>query len=88
MINAMKKPVNDKRLFKNDLNRWQFDRIELSSGSPVELFIFDQWLTGRVEYDQARRAYVFLHESSDTLILEAGMKARLPDGARPRGGMI
>ena len=84
----MKNIVNDNNLFKNDQDRWQFGRIELSSGSLVELFVFGQWLIGRVEYDHDRRAYVFLCESNDTLILEAGMKARLPDGARPRGGMI
>ena len=78
--------VNAETLFKIGLDRWQFGRIELSSGSPVEIFAFGQWLRGRVEHD--RRGYVFLHESGDTLVLDVGMKARLPDGARPRGGMI
>jgi hypothetical protein len=78
--------VNADNLFKNDSKRWQFGHIELSSGSPVEIFAFGHWLRGRIEHNG--RNYVFLHEGGDTLVLETGMKVRIPEGARPRGGMV
>lgn len=75
------------RLFKNDCRRWQFGRVELSCGSVVEVNAFGQWLCGRIE--AAERGYFLLDpETGAALYLEGGMMARLPEGARPRGGLI
>lgn len=74
-------------LFRNDCKRWQFGRVELSCGSVVEVKAFGQWLRGRIEAGE--RGYYFLDpDTGAALYLRDGMPARLPDGARPRGGMI
>ncbi|OGR97795.1 MAG: hypothetical protein A2V88_09295 [Elusimicrobia bacterium RBG_16_66_12] len=78
-------------LFKNDRGRWEFNTergsVELSCGSVVEIFAFNAWLRGRIEAD--RQGYCFLHENDTDVIRDlAGTLARLPEGARARGGMI
>lgn len=75
------------RLFKNGCGRWQFGRVELSCGSVVEVEAFGHWLFGRIEAGE--RGYFLLDpDTTAILYLRQGMKARLPEGVRPRGGMI
>lgn len=75
------------RLFKNGCDRWQFGGIELSCGSVVEVEAFGCWLLGRIEAGE--RGYFLLDpDTTAILYLREGMKARLPDGARARGGMV
>jgi len=69
-------------LKKNEIGRWEFAHIELTSGDAVEVFV-GQWIEGRVEHDG--RDYVLLvGEQCVTIRLQAGMQARLPQTARPR----
>lgn len=74
-------------LFMNGCGRWQFGRVELSCGSVVEVQAFGQWLRGRIEAG-ARGYFLLDPDTTAILYLREGMGARLPEGFRPRGGMI
>ena len=65
-------------LVKNEIGRWEFADVELTSGDLVEIFV-GQWIRGRIEYSHASREYVCLvGDEAATLRLQTGMKARLP----------
>lgn len=75
------------KLFKNDCGRWQFGIVELTCGSVVEVEAFGGWLCGRIEAGE--RGYFLLDPDTAAIFyLRQGMKARLPEGARARGGMV
>jgi len=71
-------------LTKNDIGRWEFDELELTSGDAVEVFVAEQWVRGRIEYLHGSQAYALIISSgpdSETfLVLHTGMQARTPSG--------
>ena len=71
-------------LTKSDIGRWEFAEHELTSGEPVEVFVAEQWVRGRIEYLHASQEYQLVVSSgpdSETfLVLHTGMQARHPGG--------
>lgn len=69
-------------LTKNDIGRWEFAHVELTSGDAVEVFVAEQWVRGRIEYLHGSEAYALIVSSgpdSETfLVLHTGMQARTP----------
>lgn len=63
-------------LHMNECRRWQFGSTELSCGSVVEIYVFGQWVRGRVEHT-ARRGYFLLDPGTGAALeLLDGMQAR------------
>ena len=77
-------------LIRNDIGRWEFAGIELTSGDVAEILLAGQWLRGRVEYMHGSEAYSFIVSSgldSETVVLlHTGMQARLPEPGARRDG--
>jgi hypothetical protein len=69
-------------LTKNEIGRWEFAHVELTSGDGVEVFVAEQWVRGRIEYLHGSQEYQLIISSgpdSETyLMLHTGMQARTP----------
>jgi hypothetical protein len=63
-------------LVMNDCGRWEFDEIELTSGSLVEICIDRIWLLGAIESTNGNYFW-FSRMDSIPVILRAGIKARI-----------
>lgn len=65
------------KLSRNECYRWEFDGIELTSGSVVEIEIDGHWLQGVIEY-WSDDYYWFSKREGIPVILHSGISARLP----------
>jgi hypothetical protein len=63
----------------NDCGRWEFNNIELTSGSRVEICIDGVWLVGVIESSNGKY-YWFSIRDSIPVILRAGIQARINCG--------
>jgi hypothetical protein len=63
-------------LVMNDCGRWEFDEIELTSGSLVEIRIDGTWLLGVIEATNGKY-YWFSRHDSIPVILRTGIRARI-----------
>ena len=61
----------------NDCGRWEFEYVELTSGSLVEICINGIWLLGVIESLDGKY-YWFSRKESIPVILRRGIRARLP----------
>lgn len=70
-------------LSKNEIGRWEFGGLELTSGSVVEVLLAGQWVRGRIEYLHDLQEYQLIVSSGKStetfLVLHAGMPARTPN---------
>lgn len=64
------------RLVMNDCGRWEFDAIELTSGSLVEICIDGTWLLGAIESTNGKY-YWFSRRDGIPVILRVGIRARI-----------
>ncbi|MBX3033554.1 MAG: DUF5348 domain-containing protein [Bdellovibrionaceae bacterium] len=74
---------NEGKLRRNDIGRWEFLDIELTSGSLVEICIEGHWICGAIEHWQDGY-YWFSRRDGVTVILHSGIKARLPNSHEGR----
>lgn len=68
--------IREGGLVMNDCGRWEFDEIELTSGSLVEICIDGTWLLGVIESSNGKY-YWFSRRDSIPVILRVGIKARI-----------
>ena len=64
------------KLQKNELGRWKFSGIELTSGNLVEICIDDHWICGVIEYWHDNY-YWFSRKDGVPVVLHTGIFARL-----------
>lgn len=64
-------------LRKNELDRWEYADVELTSGSFVEICLDGTWILGVIEYWHDGY-YWFSRRDGIPVILHAGIKARTP----------
>lgn len=61
----------------NSSGRYELeDEYYFTSGEPIEIFVNDTWLKGRIEYSHDHEDYYFLGEHGNIYNL-TGMKARI-----------
>lgn len=69
------------RLFRNVNDRWEFDGLELTSGSLVEIEIDGNWILGVIEY-WMDAYYWFSKRDGIPVILSSNVNARIPPKRR------
>jgi hypothetical protein len=75
--------VTEGNLQRNEIGRWEFSDIELTSGSLIEICIEGHWICGVIEYWQDDY-YWFSRRDGILVILHSAVKARLPNSNERR----
>lgn len=53
------------------------ENVYFTSGEPIEIFINDEWIKGRIEYSHKHKGYYFINELEGIYIYDLlGLKAR------------
>lgn len=65
-------------LQRNEIGRWEFAGIELTSGNIVEICIEGHWICGVIEC-WSNNYYWFSRREGIPVVLHSGIRARLPD---------